>query len=178
MFTKSFQERLVFSKMIWENSCIVLSVNNNLIDLLPNSVRWQRWSVGAEAGKLGENVWVMKSLGMQPEWVTFRDMWKDFIFGKCLNLARCGRNERFQNKWWWDAEKVLICQQACHSVFLICCSCRESGSDAEKVGQIQRKWVRCRENGSDAEKVGQMQRKWVRCRENGSDAEKVGHQTC
>jgi hypothetical protein len=32
----------------------------------------------------------MKLLGLQPEWEIFRDMWKDFIMGKHLNLAMQG----------------------------------------------------------------------------------------
>ena len=31
----------------------------------------------------------MKLLGLQLEWVIFRDMWKDFILGKRLTIAKC-----------------------------------------------------------------------------------------
>ena len=48
---------------------------------------------GARAGRLGEYVSDdRKLLGLQPEWTLFRDMWRDFIWGKRLTLAYRGRN--------------------------------------------------------------------------------------
>ena len=41
----------------------------------------------------------MEELGLHPEWVVFRDMWRDLISGKRLTLAERGRNRRFKNKW-------------------------------------------------------------------------------
>ena len=42
----------------------------------------------------------MEELGLHPEWVVFRDMWRDLHIGeKRLTLAERGRNGRFKNKW-------------------------------------------------------------------------------
>ena len=41
----------------------------------------------------------MEELGLHPEWVVFRDIWRDLISGKSLTLAERGRNGRFKNKW-------------------------------------------------------------------------------
>ena len=41
----------------------------------------------------------MEELGLHPEWVVFRDMWRDLISEKRLTLAERGRYGRFKNKW-------------------------------------------------------------------------------
>ena len=40
----------------------------------------------------------IKLNSLQLVWAIFRDMWKDFILGKCITLVKHGRNGRFQNK--------------------------------------------------------------------------------
>ena len=44
--------------------------------------RWWGIRVGAGARRLEECVNDMKVLGLQPEWVLFRDMWRGFISGQ------------------------------------------------------------------------------------------------
>ena len=42
----------------------------------------------------------MEELGLHPEWVVFRDIWRDLTYReKRLTLAERGRNGRFKNKW-------------------------------------------------------------------------------
>ena len=55
----------------------------------------------------------MKLLGLQPEWVIFRDMWRDFKLGQHLTLAVRGRNRRFHNKWWlwWLRSEFIVVAQ-------------------------------------------------------------------
>ena len=36
-------------------------------------------------GRLKKSVWMMKVLGLHPEWAVFRDVWRDFIWANvCL----------------------------------------------------------------------------------------------
>ena len=37
-----------------------------------------------------------KLLALQPEWAIFKDMWRDFISGKRLTLAKHGKNRHFK----------------------------------------------------------------------------------
>ena len=37
----------------------------------------------------------MEKLGLHPEWVVFRDMWRSLISGKNVTLDERGRNGRF-----------------------------------------------------------------------------------
>ena len=40
----------------------------------------------------------MKMLGLLSEWAMFGDIWRDFIWGKCLTIAYCGSDECFKKK--------------------------------------------------------------------------------
>ena len=62
----------------------------------------------------------MELLCLLSEWAIFRDMCRDFIWGKHLTIAYRGRNESFQNKkwwWWWCRIVNSICTSSSSSSY-------------------------------------------------------------
>ena len=97
----NIQFRLVSDSELF--SSIQIYIFHRMIGCRPVGMgRWQVWNTGQGAGGHGENVrtmtWNSLVCSLNGQYYIFRDMWRDFILGKRLILAKKGRNRCFQNK--------------------------------------------------------------------------------